>query len=135
MRRSRHLDALLATVARDFIRATAPAYGGAVAVTYRELIIGRARLFRRPLLRRYRLSEIASVKLCRSHRVNRLMLEVDGSPPVTLMMLFELAAIGDFQRVVAAIERYSESLRSKTVHRRRSHRAALGALSMSHASA
>ena len=60
MNPSRHLDALLSRVARDFICASAEGFGVGVAVTRRELITCKARLFGRPVLRRYRLGDIDS---------------------------------------------------------------------------
>jgi hypothetical protein len=135
MSRSRHVDALLATVARDFICAIGEGYGKAIAVTYRELITVRARLLRRPLVRRYRLSDIVSVQLFRGYSVDRLMIELDGPHAPQLMVLFgHHTATNDLEGLLATIERLSrperisEHARSRAVRSQRSRRAAFGAL-------
>lgn len=111
MEASRHLKAIFSRVAADFISATGEGLGVGVAVTYRELIIAKARLFRGPLLRRYRLRDVRSIRLRRGASMSFLLVSWGEPEPTTVMILYQTAAAGDFERVAAAILRLS--------HRRR----------------
>jgi len=112
MKRSRRLDLILSTVARDFIRAVAEGFGVGVAVTYRELLTAKAGLFCRPVLRRYSLREIESIELRGGKNVNRLLVEVGGRQPATVMVLYGTSAAADFENLVATVSRLSRRRRS-----------------------
>ncbi len=105
MKRSRHLEAIFKTVARDFVRAHAEGIGLAVALTPRELITAKARLFRRAVLRRYRLCDVGEIRVRRGKDVNCLFIDVGGTAPSTVMVLYTTTAARDVDRLVAAIDR------------------------------
>ncbi len=104
MKASRHLNAILTRVARDFICVTAEALGAAVAVTYRELIVARARLLRRPQLYRYRLADVTSVRLRRGHGISFLIVELDLGEPTTVTLLCANGSAAAFDEIAAALE-------------------------------
>ena len=107
MKRSRHLEAIFKTVAHVFVHAHAEGIGVAVALTPRELIIAKARLFRRPVLRRYPLCDVGEIRVRRGKDVNCLFVDVSGQQPSTVMVLYTTAAATDFDRLVATIDRMS----------------------------
>jgi hypothetical protein len=107
MKRSRHLEAIFKTVAHDFIRAHVEGIGVAVALTPRELITAKARLFRGPVLRRYRLADVGQLRVRRGKDVNCLFIDVGGKDASTAMVLYTTAAARDVDQLVAAIDRMS----------------------------
>ena len=111
MGKSRHSRFLFATVARDFICASADGMGHAVAVTYRELIIATSRMFERPILRRIPLAEVESFDV-RYHRgVGRLLLDVRGRQPESLSVLYRGAASADFEQLAVTLAKVSRRRR------------------------
>ena len=122
MQRSRHLEVIFSTVARDFICANAEGWGVGVAVTYGELVIAKARLFRRPVLQRYHLSDVGSIDVRRGSSVSYLLVEVGGRHPTHVMILYNTSAGADFDRVVATIGRLSRRRRYSGQGRRPSPR-------------
>ncbi len=101
----RHLNAILARVARDFICATAEGFGLGIAATYRELIVARARFLRRPVLRRYRLTEVTAIRIRRGGTISFLLIEVRGCRPTTIMVLYGAGAAPAFDDLAAVLER------------------------------
>lgn len=122
MKTSRHLESIFATVARDFICADAEGLGVGVVVTYGELVTAKARLFRRPLLRRYHLSDVESTRVRRGESISYLLIEVGGHRPTTVMILYTTAAADDFERLVATLERLSRRRRYSGHTRRQASR-------------
>src|SRR5512132_2936614 len=122
MERSRHLEVIFATVARDFIRADAEGLGVGVAVTYGGLMTARARRFRQPVLRRYQLSDLESIRLRHGNSVGYLLIEIGGRQPTTVMILYGIAAAADFERVVAVVGQLSRRRRSSTQGQRKAAR-------------
>ena len=119
MRRSRHSKFLVATVARDFIRAEAEGLGVTVAVTYRELLVARARLFGRPVLQRFRIRAVQSVALRHTRDVHRLVFEVGGREPTGVTVLYRSEAMPAFERLVAAFDLMSRRRRRPAMLLRR----------------
>jgi hypothetical protein len=106
------LEAIFKTVAHDFIQAHAEGIGVAVALTARELITAKARLFRRPILRRYRLCNVDAMRVRRGKDVNCLFVDVGGQRPSTVMLLYTSSAVRDVDHLVATIDRLSARRRS-----------------------
>ena len=104
---SRHLKAILSRIAPDFICATGEGFGVGVAVTYRELIIAKARLFRSPLLRRHRLRDVRSIRQRRGASMSFLLVEVGVRAPTTEMILYQTAVAREFENVASTIWRLS----------------------------
>lgn len=124
MKPSRHLDALLSRVARDFIYASAEGLGIGVAVTRRELITCKARLFGRPVLRRYPVRDIESIWLRRGRSMSFLLVELVKRDEGSLMFIFGAASADDFDAVAAVLERLVRPRSS--AHRQRQARRPLG---------
>lgn len=126
MKPSRHLDALFSRVARGFSRASAEGIGVGVAVTRRELITCKARLFGRPVLRRYPVGDIESIWLRHGHSVSFLLVEFVKRDERRLMFLFGAASAGDFDAVAAALERLTRLRSSAHLQRQARRRMVLG---------
>jgi len=103
MGRAQLSRAIFDTMARDFICAHAVGWGYGVAVTYRELLIATERLYRRPAMRRYRLSDIESVIVCTGKDIDRVHIAVGGAHPARLMVLYGHSATYSFEHLVATV--------------------------------
>lgn len=106
MKTSRHVSAIFRRVARDFICASAAGFGVGVAVTRSELITAKVRLFGGVVLRRYRLSDIGSIRLRRGQSVSFLLVDFVRRSPSHLMFLYGNTNAGEFEAVAAALERF-----------------------------
>lgn len=103
MKRSPHLRLVFDTVASAFVCAEAEGWGVGVAVTYREILLGRRRLLRRSSVQRFRLRDVDAVEIRRGPGVNRLLLSFAGAGPTTVMVLFGPEALADLERLVAVM--------------------------------
>lgn len=86
------------------IRASGEAISYAVAVTDRELLIGRARWFGSSV-ERYNLNRLQHVRRIANRDIDVLQLEFAGMPPSSVVVLYESRARAAFADIIARLQR------------------------------
>lgn len=103
---SKHLQAIEKDLQGDAIRAAGEAMGMAVAVTDRELVTGKARLFGATVVR-FPLGAVCNLRTIPNPSANLLEIEFAETAPVrSLMIMYQSEAQADFEAVIALIRQH-----------------------------